>query len=170
MLRGNVDMAKYSLPSDADFHYTDELLDFFQNAPIALHWLSGSGHVLWANNAELDTLGYTREEYIGHHIMEFCPDEEVALTKVFNDLSCGKTIRNEPFKFRTKCGELKYVVVDSNVSWNSDGTFKHTRCFIRDDTQRRIDEAVRNMELNHMKSLNVRKDSFIRRVFHDIKT
>ena len=30
-----------------------ELIDFFQNAPIALHWLSGTGHVLWANQTEL---------------------------------------------------------------------------------------------------------------------
>lgn len=30
-----------------------ELVDFFQNAPIALHWLSGTGHVLWANQTEL---------------------------------------------------------------------------------------------------------------------
>ena len=28
-----------------------ELIDFFQNAPIALHWLSGTGHVMWANQA-----------------------------------------------------------------------------------------------------------------------
>jgi hypothetical protein len=30
-----------------------ELLDCFQNAPIAMHWLSGEGIVLWANNTEV---------------------------------------------------------------------------------------------------------------------
>ena len=39
-----------------------ELVDFFQNAPIALHWLSGEGIILWANQTELDVLGYTEEE------------------------------------------------------------------------------------------------------------
>ena len=34
----------------------------------------------------LETLGYTAEEYIGHHIMEFCMDPEIALTRVFTDL------------------------------------------------------------------------------------
>lgn len=48
----------------------NEFIDFFQNGPIALHWLSKTGHIIWANNTELETLGYTREEYIGHHIME----------------------------------------------------------------------------------------------------
>lgn len=30
-----------------------------------MHWLSGTGHVLWANETELNVLGYTAEEYIG---------------------------------------------------------------------------------------------------------
>ena len=42
-----------------------ELIDFFQNAPIAMHWLNGNGTVLWANQTELNVLGYTAEEYIG---------------------------------------------------------------------------------------------------------
>ena len=38
----------------------EELIDFFQNAPIALHWLDATGHVIWANQRELDVLGYTQ--------------------------------------------------------------------------------------------------------------
>jgi hypothetical protein len=34
-----------------------ELLDFLNKAPIAMHWLSGTGHVLWANQTELNVLG-----------------------------------------------------------------------------------------------------------------
>ena len=30
-----------------------EFIDFFDNAPIALHWLSGEGIVLWANKTEM---------------------------------------------------------------------------------------------------------------------
>ena len=48
----------------------DELMDFLQNAPIAMHWLSGNGTILWANNTELKTLGYSESEYIGHSITE----------------------------------------------------------------------------------------------------
>lgn len=38
----------------------EELIDFLQNAPIAMHWLSGNGTILWANNTELKALGYTK--------------------------------------------------------------------------------------------------------------
>ena len=56
-------------------------------------------------------LGYTAEEYIGHHIMEFCLDEELQLTQVFTDLALGKTIRNVPYKARCKNGDVKYFGV-----------------------------------------------------------
>ena len=60
---------------------TSEFVDFFQNAPIALHWLSCTGHIIWANQTELDALEYTADEYIGHSIQEFLhPDEEINLT------------------------------------------------------------------------------------------
>jgi PAS domain-containing protein len=70
---------------------TYQLIDFFQKAPIALHWLSsnknviyfkflflhlynyfisGTGDIIWANETELKILGYTAEEYIGHSIKE----------------------------------------------------------------------------------------------------
>ena len=63
-----------------------DFIDYFQKAPIALHWLSGTGKVIWANEIELKTLGYTKEEYIGKNISEFCPDEPVLLNEVFRKL------------------------------------------------------------------------------------
>jgi hypothetical protein len=65
---------KYAVEGqDMSFKVTNkEFIDFFQKAPIALHWLSGTGHVLWANDHELESLGYPAEDYIGHSITEVC--------------------------------------------------------------------------------------------------
>lgn len=46
------------------------IIDFFQNAPIGIHSLSDKGIILWANDAELKSLGYSAEEYIGHSVTE----------------------------------------------------------------------------------------------------
>lgn len=46
----------------------------------------------------------------------------------------GETIHDMTFRFRTKSNEIKVLLVDSNVNWNPDGSFRHTRCFIRDIT------------------------------------
>jgi hypothetical protein len=32
-----------------------------QKGPIAMHWLSGDGHILWCNERELEILQYTAE-------------------------------------------------------------------------------------------------------------
>ena len=170
LVRGILNHEKYNPKTASDMDFSAELLDFFQNAPMSFHWLTGTGHVLWANNMELETLGYTAEEYIGHHIMEFYLDEELQLTQVFTDLALGKTIRNVPYKSRCKNGDVKYFVVDSNVNFNPDGTFKHTRCFIRDNAERRIQETLHEMELKSIKAAAEGKDQFMRRVFHEIKT
>ena len=55
---------------DSSESMTSELIDFFENAPIALHWLSVTGHILWANKCELELLGYSAEEYIGRPLAE----------------------------------------------------------------------------------------------------
>ena len=52
-IRGILNHEKYHTKTKTDMDFSAELLDFFQNAPISLHWLTGTGHILWANNMEL---------------------------------------------------------------------------------------------------------------------
>ena len=106
-----------------------------------MHWLNGDGTVLWANQTELNVLGYTAEEYIGQPIMNFCPDEKELVLEIFKQLGSGNAIADVPVRFRTKDGKLVHLLIDSNVAYNKDGSFGHTRCFIRDDTARKIRDA-----------------------------
>jgi len=147
-----------------------ELLDFLNKAPIAMHWLSGTGHVLWANQTELNVLGYTAEEYIGQPIMKFCPDETPLVLEIFKSLGSGNAIKDVPVRFRTKDGRIKHLLIDSNVNWNADGSFKHTRCFIRDDTARQVREARLRVMKDKEEELAIAKDVFFRKIFHEIRT
>jgi PAS domain S-box-containing protein len=147
-----------------------ELVDFFQNAPIALHWLSGEGIVLWANQTELDVLGYTAEEYIGQPIMNFCPDEQELVLEIFKTLGSGNTIRDVPVRFRTKDGRIVNLLIDSNVKYDDAGNFSHTRCFIRDDTGRKIREARAALLLEETKRSLEMLDQFMSRSLHHLRT
>jgi PAS domain-containing protein len=60
----------YSDKDEAKITRDNQFVDSFQNGPIPLHWLSITGHIIWANDVELETLGYTREEYLGRHILD----------------------------------------------------------------------------------------------------
>src|SRR5262245_9815770 len=53
------------------------LRDFIETATIALHWVAADGTILWANRAELDLLGYARDNYVGRNIADFHVDEAV---------------------------------------------------------------------------------------------
>ncbi|CAM9683355.1 unnamed protein product [Ectocarpus sp. 6 AP-2014] len=144
----------------------EELKDFFNKAPIALHWLSATGKILWANDRELEVLGYSREEYIGADIMSFCPDSRDEVLEIFKELGTGNTIRDVPIRFRTKVGKIKHLLIDSNVNYKSDGTFNHTRCFIRDDTGRIRKECRSEVAATAARKLAEGKERFSSKLLH----
>lgn len=205
-----------------------------------MHWLSGTGHVLWANDTELRILGYSREEYIGKPIMNFCPDEEEIVLEIFKQvrarlrpsgarggraprwprvrplarargsrsgassggaparatrsprtirsapaqmrptarpparpraqLGSGNAIKDVPVRFRAKDGRIVPLLIDSNVNYTDAGDFNHTRCFIRDDTGRRVREAQVEMQLSEARRTAQLFDQFVSRTLHLIRT
>ena len=129
--------------------------DFIENGSIGLHWVGPDGTILWVNKTELDLLGYVREEYVGRNITEFHADQDV-IGDILCRLSRNETLLNYEARLRCKNGDMKTVLINSNVLW-CDGKFIHTRCFTRDISEikrqalamRESEEALRrsNMEL-----------------------
>jgi PAS domain S-box-containing protein len=117
-----------------------ELRSFLQGAAEGLHWVGEDGLILWANQAELDLLGYSPDEYIGHNVREFHVDTD-AIEDMLGRLSCGATISNREARLRHKDGSIRYVLINSNVLWDG-GKFLHTQCFTRDITDLKFAEAV----------------------------
>jgi PAS domain S-box-containing protein len=120
----------------------EELSDFFENASVGLHWAGQDGTILQANRAELNMLGYEREEYVGHPIADFHADPE-AMKKILSHLSRHETLVDYPAKLRAKDGSIRHVLINSNVLWEGD-RFVHTRCFTRDITDAKRLEDERN--------------------------
>jgi PAS domain S-box-containing protein len=117
-----------------------KLRDFVENACVGLHWVGPDGIILWANQTELDLLGYKREEYIGHNIAEFHVDQPV-LQDILACLLRGETLNSYEARLRCKDGSIRDVLISSNALFE-DGKFIHTRCFTRDITERKIAEAA----------------------------
>lgn len=113
----------------------EELADFLENAVECVHQVGPDGVILWANQAELSMLGYEAHEYIGHHIREFYVDQPV-IEDILQRLLHGETLQDFPARLRCKDGSVKDVSIHSNVRWEN-GTFRYTRCFTRDMTERK---------------------------------
>lgn len=122
-----------------------DLEDSFENAAVGMHWVGADGTILRANRAELDLLGYAREEYVGRPIAEFHADR-AAVDDILARLSRGETLDKYAADLRAKDGSIKHVLVSSSVLFRG-GEFLHTRCVTLDVTaDRRAEAAVRKSE------------------------
>jgi PAS domain S-box-containing protein len=119
-----------------------ELRDFVENAAVAMHWVAQDGTILWANNAELKLLGYSREEYIGHSIVEFHADEPV-IQDILRRLQSDEELHGTEARLRCKDGSIRHVSIHSNV-YRDEGRFVHTRCITLDITEQRRAVELQN--------------------------
>jgi PAS domain S-box-containing protein len=118
------------------------LANFFENAAIGMHWVTADGMILWVNQAELDLLGYTPQEYLGHHIAEFHVDPDSS-ADILQRLASHEPFHDYEARLRCKDGSVRHVLIDAYVLWE-DGEFIHTCCMTRDITERkRAEEALR---------------------------
>ena len=119
------------------------LRDFIETSTIGLHWLGADGTILWVNQAELDLLGYSREEFVGRNIAEFHADESV-VNDILGHLSRGETLRDYSARLRHHNGSIRHVLINSSVLFE-DGKFIHTRCFTRDVTSLKQEQEVHRL-------------------------
>ncbi len=118
-----------------------ELMDFLENANVGLHWVGPDGILLWANRAELELLGYTREEYFGRHIAEFHADRPV-IDDILRRLLDKEDLRENEARLICKDGSIRHVLINSSGLWEG-GVFLHSRCFTHDITDRKQAEEAR---------------------------
>src|SRR3978361_546017 len=83
-----------------------ELKRCLEHAAEGLHWVGPDGTILWANQTELELLGYSREEYIGRNITEFHVDRPV-IEDILARLTRGETLLNHEARLRCKDGSIR---------------------------------------------------------------
>ncbi|HZM92340.1 MAG TPA: PAS domain S-box protein [Vicinamibacterales bacterium] len=120
-----------------------EFADFFDHTNVPLHWIGPEGVIQRANQAQLDLLGYTRDEYVGRHVSRFHVDRDV-IDDVLARLFRGDSLKRYPARMRCKNGSIKKVLIDSNSLWEKD-RFVHSRCFMFDVTEQRREEETRSL-------------------------
>jgi PAS domain S-box-containing protein len=152
-----------------------ELNDFLENANVGLHWVGADGRILWVNQAELNLLGYSREEYVGQHVAQFHADPN--LVKDILQRLGGNEIRlSYEARLRCKDGSIKHVAISSNVL-REGGKFVHTRCLTLDITERKRAEQQRAQALlreqearAQAEAANRLKDQFLATLSHELRT
>jgi eukaryotic-like serine/threonine-protein kinase len=117
-----------------------ELVDFTENANVALHWVDADGRIVWANQAELDFLGYTRDEYLGSSIARYHADTDT-IADILARLDRRECLVGREARLVAKDGSIKHVAIYSSASVE-DGRFDHSRCFTIDISHQKQIEAL----------------------------
>jgi hypothetical protein len=106
--------------------FTESPQEFIDNSSIGIHAVSPKGIIIYANLCELNVLGYTKSQYVGHHVSEFQIDGD-CLSEMMLRLGRLETLSNFPARVQGKDG-IKYIIYNSSV-YDENGEFKHTRCY-----------------------------------------
>ena len=112
----------------------------FRTLLIGIHAVSPEGFIKYANQNELDTLGYEEEEYVGHHISEFHLDAP-RLADIMARLGRMEELHAFPEAVKGKHG-MKYILYNSNV-YQKNGEFIHTRCYGTEITKEVFDFMIK---------------------------
>lgn len=125
-----------------------ELSDALEKATLPIHWIDDNGIILWANAAELDLMGYSKEEYIGSSILDYYGDKNRILD-ILVSLKSSETVKDYPADLKCKDGSIKHVLISAN-GVIKDGQFIHSCCFTRDVTASVREERSRNTLLQQL--------------------
>jgi len=114
--------------------------DCFENAPVGLRWTAADGTILGANQTELDTLGYQRDEYVGRNLAQFYVDPQAA-ADALQRLRTGETLRNVETRMRRRDGSMRYGLISAS-GLLAGGQLIHARWATQDVTERQLAEQA----------------------------
>ena len=149
-----------------------ELEDFFDNVSVPLHLVAPDGTIARANDAELELLGYAREDYVGRNIVEFHVDRPT-IDDILLRLKRGEKLNKYPSKLRCQDGSIKDVEISTSARFVN-GEFINTRCCTVDVTKReeferalRANQADLSAELEAVQLLQAVGSELIHDQGHD---
>ncbi|HSN28563.1 MAG TPA: PAS domain S-box protein [Kofleriaceae bacterium] len=140
---------------------------FLEHLAVPIRQIGADGAILWANHAELAMLGYSRDEYIGHHIAEFHADRAV-VEDMCSRMAGGEALHDYEARFVAKNGDIRHISVTSNA-YVRDGKLVHTRCVSRDVTETRRKEAERERMLAELARTVRLNEMFASILGHDLR-
>lgn len=121
----------------------------YRKTPVMMHAIGTDFRLQEVSDRWLETLGYEREDVIGHDVTEFETPETSRRVKEDYLPRLMKTgrVRNAPLEIYRKNGEIAEIELDAIPEFNEDGTFKRGLAFLVDVTDRnRARSALRETE------------------------
>lgn len=113
----------------------------FENAPLSYQSLDANGCFIDVNKEWLDSLGYSREEVLGHWFGDFMTPQSAELVKKnFPILLATGEIHGMEYEMKRKDGSTIITSFDGRTGHDEQGNFKQTHCIFTNITERKKHE------------------------------
>eukprot|EP01038_Epipyxis_sp_PR26KG_P004961 gene4961-6936_t len=146
----------------------DALVDFLENAPRSFHVVDQDYNIIWGNKFELEVLGYTKEEFIGHHFSEFMVEGHDEILRSLASWNDGVPYIDNFIKYQGK-SIVHIMRLETNRRLLPNGKWT-SRSLLNDDTENQILEAAKEDQRQTTENMLELKRTFVRYVSHEIRS
>jgi PAS domain S-box-containing protein len=146
--------------------------DFFENAPIGFHLFGPDETIIDINDAELEMIGYSRQEVVGTKKWQdlIVPEQMPMLQQHWEDMKTKGHVRNVEYSLVHKQGHLVDVVVNASSRFDANGNLINTRGSVINVTERKRAEADREQLLKTVTAKNKELQSIVYVASHDLRS
>ncbi len=121
--------------------YASQIANLYNHAPCGYHSLNVDGTILRVNQTELDWLGYTSDEFVGHPIVEFLTPESIdVFHRSFPEFIRTGRVRDLEFDFICKNGCIASFLVSADLVYDIHGHPLHSSSTLLDIRERKARE------------------------------
>jgi diguanylate cyclase (GGDEF)-like protein/PAS domain S-box-containing protein len=122
--------------------------ELYDHAPVGYHEYDIEGRITNVSLTDLEMLGYTRDEMVGHYMWEFNVEPETVRRQVLAKLEGSRPPGQDLERiYRRKDGTTFPVLIKDRLILNEQGMITGIRCTIQDITYRkRAEERLRESE------------------------
>ncbi len=157
---------------------TAEVQDLYQHAPCGYHSLDANGVFVMVNQTELNWLGYTATEILGHSITNIMTSESQAIMRTFFPIFKERGwIHDLELDFVRKDGSTFPVLINATAIYDDKQRFVTSRSTVMDNSEHKKSEnALRKSrdELSAAYSALEKaahaKDEFLANMSHELRT
>ncbi|KKL54318.1 hypothetical protein LCGC14_2266610, partial [marine sediment metagenome] len=118
--------------------------DFFENAPIGFHIFGPDQIITDINDAELEMIGYTRNEIVGKKTWSdlIVPAQREQFQDHWHEIMVDGSVRNLEYSLIHKKGHLIDVILNASSRFDENGQLVNTRGSVLDITKRKRAEEI----------------------------
>lgn len=137
-LKSTIETALYKHALDKKLKEREKKFQLlYQDAPLPYQSLNESGHIIEANQAWLDSLGYSHEEVIGKWFGDFLKTPMNKFRDNFTKFKAEGEICNIEFEMKRKDGSVITAEFNGRISYDENGNFQRTHCIYQDISRRK---------------------------------